>query len=83
MSKRKSFNINITERRKFLIIRISKENIVMRPYINCFKSKTPKYYRVSKSSGIYNHCFSANRNNYNLVIIESDWKRINKKVIRF
>ena len=42
MSKRKSFNINIIERRKFLIIRVSKENIVIRFYINYSESKTFK-----------------------------------------
>ena len=72
MSKRKSFNINIIKRRKFLVIRISKENIVIRFYINYSELKTPKQYRVSKSSNIYNYYLSANRNNYNLIIIESD-----------
>ena len=41
MFKRKSSDINIIERRKFLVIRVSKENIVIRPYINYSKSKTP------------------------------------------
>ena len=39
MSKRKSFDINIIERRKFLVIRVSKGDIVMRLYINYFESK--------------------------------------------
>ena len=34
MSKKKSFNINIIERRKFLAIRVSKEDIVIRFYTN-------------------------------------------------
>ena len=34
MPKRKSFDINIIERRKFLIIRISKKDIVIRFYTN-------------------------------------------------
>ena len=42
MFKRKSSNINIIERRKFLIIRINKRNIVIRPYINYSESKTLK-----------------------------------------
>ena len=42
MSKRKSSNINIIERRKFLIIRINKEDIVIRFYINYSESKTSK-----------------------------------------
>ena len=42
MFKRKFFNINIIERRKFLIIRVSEEDIVMRFYINYSESKTPK-----------------------------------------
>ena len=42
MSKRKSFNINIIERRKFLIVRINKEDIVIRLYTNYSKSKTFK-----------------------------------------
>ena len=42
MSKRNFFNINIIERRKFLVIRVNKEDIVIRSYINCSKSKTPK-----------------------------------------
>ena len=72
MSKRKSFNINIIERRKFLIIRVNEGDIVMRFYINYFKSKIFKQYRVFKSSGICNYCLSTNRSNYDLVIIESD-----------
>ena len=39
MSKRKSSDINIIKRRKFLVIRVSKKDIVMRLYINCFESK--------------------------------------------
>ena len=42
MSKRKSSNINIIERRKFLVIRISKKDIVIRFYINYSESITPK-----------------------------------------
>ena len=42
MFKRKSFDINIIERRKFLVIRISKEDIVIRFCTNYFESKTPK-----------------------------------------
>ena len=42
MSKRKSFNINIIERRKFLVIRVSEEDIVMRRYINYSEFKTLK-----------------------------------------
>ena len=39
MSKRKSSNINIIERRKFLVIRVNKKNIVIRFYINYSESK--------------------------------------------
>ena len=42
MSKRKSFNINIIERRKFLIIRVSKGDIVIRLYTNYSELKTFK-----------------------------------------
>ena len=42
MFKRKSSNINIIERRKFLVIRISKKDIVIRFYTNYSESKTPK-----------------------------------------
>ena len=42
MFKRKSSDITIIERRKFLVIRINKEDIVMRFYINYSESKTPK-----------------------------------------
>ena len=42
MFKRKSFDINIIERRKFLVIRVSEEDIVIRLYINYSESKTPK-----------------------------------------
>ena len=42
MSKRKSSDINIIERRKFLVIRINKGDIVMRPYINYSELKTSK-----------------------------------------
>ena len=42
MFKRKSSNINIIERRKFLAIRANKGDIVIRSYINYFKFKTPK-----------------------------------------
>ena len=38
MSKKKSSNINIIERRKFLIPRINKKDIVIRPYINYSES---------------------------------------------
>ena len=72
MSKKKSSNINTIKRRKFLVIRISEENIVIRLYINYSESKTPKQFRVFKSLGICNHYLSTNRNNYDLVITESD-----------
>ena len=39
MSKRKSSNINIIERRKFLVIRVNKKDIVIRPYTNYSESK--------------------------------------------
>ena len=65
-----------------MVIRVSKKDIIMRSYTNYSESEILKQYRVFKSSGIYNYCFSANRSNYNLVIIESDWKRIDKEVIR-
>ena len=42
MLKRKSFNINIIERRKFLVIRINKRDIVLRFYINYSEFKTFK-----------------------------------------
>ena len=42
MSKKKTSDINIIERRKFLVIRINKGNIVIRPYTNYSESKTPK-----------------------------------------
>ena len=42
MFKRKFFNINIIERRKFLVIRVNKRDIVIRLYINYFKSKISK-----------------------------------------
>ena len=42
MSKRKSSNINIIERRKFLVIRVCKEDIVMRFYIKYSELKTPR-----------------------------------------
>ena len=42
MSKRKFSDINIIERRKFLVIRISKKNIVMRLYTNYSEFKTLK-----------------------------------------
>ena len=42
MSKRKFSDINIIERRKFLVIRVSKEDIVIRSYTNYSKSKIPK-----------------------------------------
>ena len=42
MFKRKSSDINIIERRKFLVIRVSKKDIVIRPYINYFELKILK-----------------------------------------
>ena len=42
MSKRESSNINIIERRKFLVIYVSKGDIVMRFYINYSESKILK-----------------------------------------
>ena len=42
MSKRKSSDIIITERRKFLVIRVNKGDIVIRPYINYSEFKIPK-----------------------------------------
>ena len=42
MSKRKSSNINIIERRKFLVIRVNKGDIVTRLYINYSELKIPK-----------------------------------------
>ena len=72
MSKRKSSDINIIERRKFLVIRVNKGDIVIRFYINYLEFKTPKQCRVFKSSDIYNYCLSTNRNICDLVVIESD-----------
>ena len=42
MSKRKSSDINIIKRRKFLAIRVSEGDIVMRLCINCSEFKTLK-----------------------------------------
>ena len=42
MFKRKSSNINIIERRKFLIIRVNEEDIVIRFYINYSEFKILK-----------------------------------------
>ena len=42
MSKRKSSNINTIKRRKFLVIRISKKDIVIRFYTNYSEFKTLK-----------------------------------------
>ena len=72
MFKRKSSDINIIKRRKFLVIRVSKGDIVIRFYINYSELKTFKQYRVFKSFDICNYCLSTNRNNYDLIIIESD-----------
>ena len=43
MFKRNFFNINIIERRKFLIVRINKEDIVIRFYINYSGSKMSQH----------------------------------------
>ena len=42
MSKRKPFNIIIIKRRKFLVIRVNKEDIVIRLYFNYSEFKTLK-----------------------------------------
>ena len=42
-----------------------------------------KQYRVSKSSGIYNHYLVLNLSGYDLVITADDFRRIDCKVIRF
>ena len=56
----------------------------MRVYITYSETyPSSKQYRVFKSSDVYNYYLISNLSSYDLIIIIDDFRRIDRKIIRF